>query len=299
MVSNINELVDEAVEIASQDFASVKVEKGEKAIKQEFLYLVNKIFSEKEFKLNPDLTGDASEGFRVYENGGNAFYSSFGALLLTFFAHYENQNEYTNIQFNPLKVRNMMCSYSHLDATCYYPLKIEVFSPKVFEKAQIFAKAYEYISGQKATIIKQFHEETVDPKLENIINSGNGNVKINEPLHFRVARWVEEQGYEIADIDGYKVSQPAFRGFGILKPVNKFLGFRKTAFHVGNIYLNWHSADSRISAREDKNWHVEVYGKEFLSELTQNVSIVSRKVGNIDVVVNLHLENPIYEKIRY
>ncbi|MBI5064706.1 hypothetical protein HZA97_00590 [Candidatus Woesearchaeota archaeon] len=287
-MSDINELVDEAVEIASQDFASVKVEKGEEAIKQEFLYLVKKIFSEKEFKLNPD--GYATEGLRVYENGGNAFYQSYGALLLTFFAHYENRagSNYTNIQFSPLKVRSMMSGFD-VDATQYYPLKIEVFSRKVFDKAKIFAKAYEHISGQKATIVKQFHEEENNPELEKIISSYDERVKVNEPSHFRIARWIKEAGYEIANLDGYSTNEPTEKGIGILKSKGRnFLGFSKGAYYVGT-----------ISFTNTDFWFVRVHGKEFLNEVTNLVTNLSGREKIPQIHVELESENTKNESVHF
>ena len=95
-----------------------------------------------------------------------------------------------------------------------------------------------------------------------------------------IAKELREEGYEIAGCMGVRQKTPPCNLIGILKerePIQKdFYGILKwnknqRALHLGTILLNC----KKEKAEEGEKWVLEVYGREYLLELTEVVKRLS------------------------
>ena len=120
-------------------------------------------------------------------------------------------------------------------------------------------------------------------------------VSYHESPAYSVAKGLRENGYEIANSSGLMQTEPNHDVIGILKgrePVQKsFSGLKwnksQRAFYLGTLWLN----NQARNAKEDKNWVLEVYGREYVSELTKLVKNLSEP-NEVKVQVRLESEIP-------
>ncbi len=97
-------------------------------------------------------------------------------------------------------------------------------------------------------------------------------ISVKESPHITIIRALKERGYIFADHDGVRCPKTLYGSVGVLKPrepvSDSFLGIkytrRRRALHIGTIYYD----NSCRGAKEDTNWVVSVYGREFVREMT-------------------------------
>ncbi len=144
--------IDQAVEKASKE--EMKFERGQNALRQEFLKLIEKVYGECKIEQNVIWDSDFFKREKYFHN----IYLYKKSFL---FSKPEKHPVISIIVNEPDPV--------YFDGR-YRPIEIHVLGSKYWRQSQTFAKAYEYISGQKATLVKEFHEEMKDEKLEEIVN---------------------------------------------------------------------------------------------------------------------------------
>jgi len=108
-----------------------------------------------------------------------------------------------------------------------------------------------------------------------------------------VVKLLRERGYEIADCIGMRTHMPDRDAVGILKPrppvEKKFLFFhrkvKQRALFIGVLWL-----DNKLrGAKIDKTWILEVYGREYVQELTELAKELE-KTHSKDIHVVLEVE---------
>ncbi len=117
---------------------------------------------------------------------------------------------------------------------------------------------------------------------------------INGPS-YGVSNILKEKGYNVAGHAGIRKKVPLSNFLGILKerePLEKSLfGIKyiknRRAMHLATIWFN----DSKRKANESSNWLVEVYGKEYLSEVSKLIKPLSKQYC-VKVKINLKTELP-------
>lgn len=109
-----------------------------------------------------------------------------------------------------------------------------------------------------------------------------------------VAKTLREKGYEIADQNGEHEDEPYKDVIGILKPrviQKKFLGFKwnskQEGLYIGNLWLQNEARGAII----DKNWVLEVYGRDYVFELTEIVKEISEP-HQVKIQIMLDSEKP-------
>jgi len=113
-----------------------------------------------------------------------------------------------------------------------------------------------------------------------------------------VAKILRERGYYIACSTGVRKSEPNYNVVGILKPrepaQRSFLGFKwnsqQRAVYIGTLWLENQSRGAKL----DKNWVLEVYGRDYVPELTELVKELS-ELHQIQVQIRLDSEKPYTE----
>ncbi|MBI4919385.1 hypothetical protein HY837_05605 [archaeon] len=153
--------IDQAVEKEEVNF-----EVSEEGLKQEFENLIRRVYGFV-FKKAKKIEGaffcehDPFYVVRGYKCSSGGFFSQDGVVILP----------------SNIKKRRINAGGS------YQPITISVYNAKFWKQSQTFAKAYEHISGQKATLVKEFHEEEAkDKELEKIITSEESEGLIEEEL---------------------------------------------------------------------------------------------------------------------
>ena len=113
-----------------------------------------------------------------------------------------------------------------------------------------------------------------------------------------VARTLRDRGYDIADSNGIRQSEPDKYVVGILKPgqpiQNSFLGFKwdsLEALYIGRLWLK----DQATGAKLDENWVLEIYGRAYVPELTELVKELSEP-HQTQVQIRLESEKPFIER---
>ncbi len=151
--------IEEAIAKAEKE--DVKFEKGEKGAKQEFESLIRRVYGvdfDTASKFDGSVFGAETAYYAKGYQCSAGFFSKVGVLILP---------AYTKIQTSR-KNENVPLIYA---GGQYKPITISVYDARFWKQSQTFAKAFEYLSGQKATLVKEFHEEEVkDEKLEEIVH---------------------------------------------------------------------------------------------------------------------------------
>ena len=118
----------------------------------------------------------------------------------------------------------------------------------------------------------------------------------HESLTYAIAKTIRDKGYEIADSTGRKISEPPQDALGILEPrepiEKSFFGFfkrkeKQKALHTGTLWV-----DNYVrGAKHDKNWVLEVYGRNNVQKLIELVKEFSEP-KKVSVQVSLDSEHP-------
>jgi len=115
----------------------------------------------------------------------------------------------------------------------------------------------------------------------------------------KIVNELKGKGYKIANCLGIAELPTDKTHIGILKSristkrriPKGLLKFRTRALFIGTLWLN----NEARGAKVDKQWILEVYGKEHLEELTEVVKKIAKRY-KVNVVVNLEDNKPHFER---
>ena len=117
--------------------------------------------------------------------------------------------------------------------------------------------------------------------------------KSDSPV-YGVIELLSERGYETTNRHGQRVPEPDHCAVGILKPRQFQIGFGRFKFGIRQrgLYLGilWLDDESR-GARPDKEWVLDVYGRENIPE-SQRLAEELRRPYDVKIQVRLDGENP-------
>ncbi len=110
-----------------------------------------------------------------------------------------------------------------------------------------------------------------------------------------VTKTLRDRGYDIANSAGLRQSEPDKGAVGILKPrepiQKSFLGFKwnnqQRALYIGTLWLE----NQARGAKLDENWVLEVYGRDYVPELTELAKELSEP-HQTQVQIRLDTEKP-------
>ena len=107
------------------------------------------------------------------------------------------------------------------------------------------------------------------------------NVTYHEPLELTVAREVRAAGYKLPKPG--EVSVRSIRSDGFSIGVVKGFIFKEAA-NVGDLYFEGYHPYDRSPSKDPKAWILEVYGREYVDELTIAISrIAQNHDANLEV----------------
>jgi len=120
-------------------------------------------------------------------------------------------------------------------------------------------------------------------------------IEYHESPTYEIADTLLSIGYQIANCCGMKISKPAHDVLGILEPRSpikkKFLCFRgeekQRALYIGTLWLD----NNAREAKPDRNWVLEVYGRDNIPKLIQLVKKLSEP-RKVNVQIRLESEEP-------
>ena len=118
-------------------------------------------------------------------------------------------------------------------------------------------------------------------------------------MFLEIAKAFEEKGYKIANCIGITEYPLDKTHVGILKPQKStkrksmfgLLKLRTRALFIGVLWLNNEARGAKVG----KQWVLEVYGKDYIKELTKVVKKIADRY-NVNVVVNLESKEPYFER---
>lgn len=277
MTKNINELesqdgIEKIVKNAEEASKNTTVEKGQRALQQQFEYLIKRVFGEStscnyfspynNSSVGSDKRYDAGIYWHVYKSR-SFFEAMAGAGRL--------------IRISPESENKLLIRKDHT----YGPITLTVFDSESLNKAKIFAAAYKELSGEEVilvqecsvaeemnSLVEKFGEEKpkrVNKPLEAVIKFSDGKEMAVSKEH-----WINEFDTFIKNIfSKYSVEQDTDTEWDIYKITGKgFFGGKKSKY-VGRIKrTSWPGAESwKLAPGYDHPFEIEVYNDTITKEV--------------------------------
>ncbi|MBI5066206.1 hypothetical protein HZA97_08275 [Candidatus Woesearchaeota archaeon] len=297
MTNNINQLasqdnIEQVINRAEEASKEVKVEKGQNALRQQFEYLIKRVFGE-DTSCNyssPYNNSSVESGKRYdYGNNWNIYRSRSLFEMMTGVGRL--------VKISPASETESIIG----DDNEYRSISITVFDPKSLSKAKIFAAAYKELSGQEAKIIQEcsmpeemnglvekFDEEKprrTSKPLEVVIKFSNGTEMVASEEH-----WTKEFDAFIRNsFNKYTVKQGSEYLWEIDQVVSKNIFGGQTRKRVALINTTSWPGDDYWSEQSEA-LEIYVYDDNVTKEVLTFVKEVESQLGKPVKIIRTEAE---------